>query len=224
VPTHDPSRQVRIVPATVHGRYLVRPPAIEPGRGWLVGFHGQGQTADVLFDSLRFVPGAEEWRIVSVQALHPYYTRSNQIVAGWMTRLDREHAIADNVAYVDAVLADLERSHGPPPPLVFVGFSQGAAMAYRAGVLGRHRAAAIVSVGGDLPPDLATATDRPWPVVLACTGGSDPHYTPARLEADLAILRRLGVDARPLVFDGGHEWTDAVAAEVGRLLQSLGRG
>jgi predicted esterase len=212
---------VGIVSATVHGRYLATPPAREPEPGWLIGFHGYRQAADEFLEWLRLVPGSEAWRVVSVQALHPFYRRSDEIVASWMTRLDREHAIADNIAYVDAVIDDLEKSHGPPRRLVFAGFSQGAAMAYRAGVLGRRQASAIVAAGGDVPPELANSTDRPWPPILACTGTRDTFYTPAHLERDLALLRAHGVEARALVFEGGHEWSAAVADTVALLLSEL---
>lgn len=221
MPANSPAPEVILVSATVHGRYLTVSATRAPERGWLVGFHGYGQAADEFLEWLRRVPGSEAWRVVSVQALHPFYTRSDAIVANWMTRQDRDHAIADNIAYVDAVIGDLESRHGAPRTLVFAGFSQGAAMAYRAGVRGRRRATAIVSAGGDVPPELAAGMDRPWPTVLACTGTRDAFYTPERLEKDLALLRRHGVDARSLVFDGGHEWSSQVAAEVGGFLETL---
>ena len=39
-----------------------------------------------------------------MQGLNRYYTRHGDMVAAWMTREDRELAIADNIAYVAAVL------------------------------------------------------------------------------------------------------------------------
>ena len=39
-----------------------------------------------------------------MQALHPFYTKTERIVASWMTRQDRELAIADNIRYVQAVI------------------------------------------------------------------------------------------------------------------------
>jgi hypothetical protein len=50
------------------------------------------------------IPGVtEKWRIASVHALHRFYARSEQVVvASWMTRQDREVAIADKVPYANA--------------------------------------------------------------------------------------------------------------------------
>ena len=49
-----------------------------------------------------------------------------------MTLHDREHAIADNVDYIGSVLDAVGTTYGVRRPLVFAGFSQGGAMAYRA--------------------------------------------------------------------------------------------
>src|SRR5689334_13796133 len=94
------------VATPTHGRVLVRDAT--PASPWLVGFHGYGQSADDLLIELERIPGAEQWNVASVQGLHRFYTRGDQkVVASWMTRQDREDAIADNIAYVDRVLESL---------------------------------------------------------------------------------------------------------------------
>ena len=76
-----------------------------PPERLLIGFHGYAETAEVHLDALLKIRGIEKWTIASVQALHPFYTaRTQQIVASWMTKLDREQAITDNIAYVRSVL------------------------------------------------------------------------------------------------------------------------
>jgi len=218
-PAHPPL--LRHVAATVHGRVLVRP-APGPGRApWLVGFHGYAQTAAAFLEPLaRAAPPG--WLVASVQALHPFYAgRTNAVVANWMTREDRELAIADNIAYVDAVLDDLERGFGAPTAIVFAGFSQGVAMAYRAGVRGRRRAAAIVATGGDVPPELRVPGPADWPRVLAATGARDEAYAPARLEQEVEFLRTRSPEVRALVFEGGHEWSEDVVAAARTLLAGI---
>lgn len=206
----------------IHGRYLVRPARAAGPSPWLVGFHGQGQTAEAFLPALERVARAGPWLVASVQGLHRYYAgRSRTVVAGWMTSQDRELAIRDNVAWVDGVLDALEREFGPPRALVFAGFSQGVAMAYRAGLLGRRPCAAVIAGCGDVPPELAAHTARPWPRVLAATGTRDDWYTPERLAADAEILRARRADARTLVFEGGHEWSDALAEAAGGLLDDV---
>src|SRR6188474_2355549 len=112
----------RTLETAVHGRYLYEDRGEER---LLVGFHGYAETAEIHLAELEKLPGIERWSVASIQALHPFYTRSGSIVASWMTKLDRELAVADNIAYVRRVLASLPA----PRTLVFVGFSQGATMA-----------------------------------------------------------------------------------------------
>jgi predicted esterase len=215
---------LRHAAASVHGRYLVQPPSAAAVSGWLVGFHGYAQSAAALLPGLaRAAPGGD-WLVASVQALHPFYTKSDDVVANWMTREDRELAIADNIGYVDAVCDALEREWGAPRALVFAGFSQGVAMAYRAAVQGRRLASALFTVGGDMPPELRSGGRHPWPRVLMLTGEADAWYTPARLEADVAAARAAGAEVRSHVFAGGHEWNRAVEEALAGLLGELAVG
>src|SRR5688500_8486722 len=104
----------------------------------IVGFHGYGETAEIHLAELQRIPGAGEWSLAAVQALHPFYSKGGTVIgASWMTSLDRELAIEDNLNYVRRVLAQLPPAEGRPEAhttrtLVFLGFSQGAAMAARA--------------------------------------------------------------------------------------------
>jgi poly(3-hydroxybutyrate) depolymerase len=162
---------LRHATAPVHGRYLVQPPSSGSAELWFVGFHGYAQSAALFLPDLARAASAGSWLVASVQALHPFYTKRDEVVANWMTREDRELAIADNIGYVDAVGDALEREFGAPRAIVFAGFSQGVAMAWRAAMKGRRSATAIVTAGGDVAPDVLDAT-RPWPRVLMLTAGS----------------------------------------------------
>jgi predicted esterase len=190
-----------------------------------VGFHGQAQTAAAFLEPLARVPRGDRWLVASVQGLNRWYTgRTQQVVAGWMTREDREHAIGDNITWVNNVCDGLAGEFGEPRAIVFAGFSQGVAMAYRAGLLGRRECAAIVAGCGDVPPELKTVSpQRPWPRVLMATGSADEWYTPERLEADAAFLITVCPKMVGLVFEGGHEWGDSLVRLAGDLLAEIER-
>jgi predicted esterase len=212
---------VHLIDARVHGRYLLRMPEVTPPWPLLVGFHGYGEDASDHLRELARIPGADRWLLVSVQALHPFYTRNDgRVVASWMTRLDREHAIADNVAYVGRVLHDVRRRHATMPPLVFCGFSQGGAMAYRAAA--RYPADGLVVLAADIPPDVAAGPTAPLPATLIGRGTRDAWYTDAKQESDRQALLALGIRPELCVFDEGHVWAapfrDAAAKMLARLL------
>lgn len=197
---------VQTLQTSIHGRFLHED---RGARRLLVGFHGYAETAETHLAELAQIPGIDLWSVASVQALHPFYTRSGSIVASWMTSLDRELAIADNVAWVGRVLASLPA----PETLAFIGFSQGAAMAARAAAA--FPAAGLILLGGDLPPDVQGAN---LPPTLLARGTQDEWYTEEKFKKDLSFLEER---ATPFVFDGGHEWTEAFRAAAGEFLAKL---
>ena len=214
----------------VHGRLLLRqlksginssncfPISIPPVV--IVGFHGYAQRAEDMMDTLQALPGSDAWTLVSVQALHRFYTRGDQnVVASWMTRQDRDEAIADNVAYVDRVLDRVAIEIGNQfteliPDIYFLGFSQGVAMAYRAALMGRHRAAGVIAVGGDVPPDVKSVPAERWPRLLIAAGATDHWYTPDKVAADEAFLTDHRVAFDTLRYDAGHVFTGIVRSRV----------
>ncbi|HEX5758028.1 MAG TPA: phospholipase [Thermoanaerobaculia bacterium] len=215
------------MPARVHGHLLLRvPDGAPPAGGWpiLAGFHGYAETAERHLAQLETLPGAGGWALCAVQALHPFYTRGNEVVAGWMTRFARERAIADNVAYVAAAVAAARARLGAAASdrLAFLGFSQGVAMAYRAAADHVRRGVpchGVVALSADVPPDVAAADLAGFPPVLVARGLGEDWYTEEKLAADLATLAGKGVAARSLRFAGGHEWTDAFRQAAGEFLR-----
>jgi predicted esterase len=103
--------------------------------------------------------------------------------------------------------------------LVFVGFSQGASMAYRAALLGSHKASGVMALAGDIPPELQQVPNVAWPPVLIGAGTDDGWYDAAKLAADVNLLTSRGVAPHVVRFTGGHEWTDEFRAAVGDWLR-----
>lgn len=218
------SAELRHVATQVHGRYLVEAPAHLPEAAaipLLVGFHGYGETAEKHLTELRKIPGAPRWALCAVQALHPFYNRTGDVIAGWMTRQDRDLAIADNVRYVAAVIADLQQTLPVDGRLALLGFSQGAAMAYRAAAGSGHRCHGVVVLGGDVPPEVNAQDLTGFPPVLLGRGSSEEWYDAAKMEHDVELLQKKGIDVRPLVFPGGHEWTNEFRAAAGEFLREV---
>jgi predicted esterase len=202
--------------ARTHGRIVVRQPGTAGPWPTLIGFHGYAEDADVHRAALERIPGADGWLIVAVQALHPFYTKQQRVVANWMTSQDRDLAIADNIDYVGRVLEWLRASYGPPQPIVFAGFSQGGAMAYRAAA--RYSAAGVIVLAADVPPDVASLEGVLLPPILIGRGTRDEWYTADKHAADQRALATLGVAVESCVFDGGHEWGGDFYAAAGRFL------
>ncbi|HEX7552161.1 MAG TPA: hypothetical protein VF378_01310 [Geothrix sp.] len=214
--------ETRTLSTTTLGRYLVDSASQVAGgrRPLLVGFHGYAQNAEHLLEELRRIPGAAGWTLVAVQALHRFYSaKTREVVGSWMTSLDREQAIQDNLAYVARVVAELRADRGRGP-LVFAGFSQGAAMAWRAAAFGGPCQGLII-LGGDLPRDVAEAPALLLPSTLIGRGERDSLYTAPQLAKDLAVLEARGLKAEVVNFDGGHEWGPGFLSGAAHFLERV---
>jgi len=143
-----------------------------------VGFHGYGEDAEIQLERLRAIPDSDRWLCVSIQALHRFYQkRTERVVASWMTRQDREAAIGDNVAYVANCINAVAAEWPATRNIVFAGFSQGVAMAYRAAVHSARTVAGVIAVGGDLPPELTPGELKCVSAALLARGTSDGWYS-----------------------------------------------
>jgi predicted esterase len=194
----------------------------------LVGFHGYAEDAEAQLERLRAIPESSGWLCVSIQALHRFYQRrTERVVASWMTRQDRELAIADNTAYVaaciDAVAAEwptiATATTATIPKVVFAGFSQGAAMAFRAGVNASREVAGVIAAGGEIPPEITGVALKRLPAALIARGTADEWYTKEKFAADERRLRECSVSVHAVEFDGGHEWSNEVVAAASRFLR-----
>ncbi len=216
--------ELHSIATPTHGRYLLRRPA-QPPTLLLVGFHGYRENATRHLAELERIPGAERWALLAIDALHAFYAGSTgEVLRGWMTRELREEAIDDNVAYVRRVLDVVRPEVGWTVPLAFLGFSQGASMAWRAAVLGGHGGApapGVVALAGDIPPELARH-EGPFPErVLLAHGDQDEWYTREKLGNDVQLLRTKGIHPQTLTFQGGHIWTDDFRQAAGAFLQPM---
>jgi len=215
--------QVHLIEAVVRGRYLLRPASGAPA-GLLVGFHGYGESATSHLEALLEIPGVESWTVASIQGLHLFYTRSGEVVASWMTKLDREAAIEDNISYVRSAVGEILESAELDGPLVYAGFSQGVAMAYRTAANAGHRCSGLIALAGDVPPELAERDLAAFPRVLIGRGSSDSWYSEEKLTADVQLLRGKGVEVDFERFAGGHEWSPAFHERCAELLKNLTSG
>lgn len=195
-------------------------PADGAGAPLLLVCHGYGEGPEAALAAAARIPGIDTWRVAAPQGLHRFYTKTGDVVASWMTKQDRDYAIADNLGYLAQTLAALAREHGVPRRLVIAGFSQGAAMAWRAAVRCGWRVDALVVHGGDLPADVVAEVPAALRVLVG-RGVNDTWYGEDKLTHDLDRLAARGVTPAVVRFAGGHEWGDELVAAVGSLLAAV---
>jgi predicted esterase len=214
----------RIIATTTHGRYLTVPPDTPEPAPILVGFHGYAENAETQLDRLRAIPGSDRWLVVSIQALHRFYRRgTNNVVASWMTRQDRENAIADNIAYVKKCVDEAATERPTLPVVVFAGFSQGVAMAFRAAVHIAQATVGVIALGGDIPPEIAPSALGKVSAALLVRGSSDELYSGKQFAADERRLLQSAVTVRAVTVMAGHDWPAELNEPASRFLRELSR-
>jgi predicted esterase len=181
---------------------------------WIV-CHGHAQLARKFIERFRGIVAADRL-IVAPEGLNRYYIDggfhgpASRVGATWMTTEDRENEIADYVAYLDALSAEIFRTvprvHAT---LRVLGFSQGVATAARWVSAGNTPANEVILWAGSLPTELTragaahlTASGR-RPLIVA--GNRDEYITPKVVAQQVGLLRGLGVTAEVTTYDGGHE-------------------
>ena len=210
--------QTRVTTTRTHGRYLIDIPT--HSRATLVGFHGYKESAAIHMDVLRRIAADRAVGLVSVQGLHRFYSKGGEVVASWMTKEDREHAIADNIDYVGRVLTAVADEFGITRPMIYVGFSQGVAMAFRAAAFVQRPCDAVIALASDVPPDVAPVAAS-LPRTLLGRGDRDDLYGADQAAKDRDVLQAAGVSVEAFVFSGGHVWEPAFIEKSAHFIDEL---
>jgi len=214
------------------GRYYTLGP--DNGAGvrevWFV-LHGYGQLAASFIQYFGDLDDGTR-RIIAPEALNRFYlvtvdsapASERPVGATWMTREDREHEIADYVAYLDALHGTLVNARSLAPKVVVIGFSQGAATAARWAERGTARIDHLVLWGGTVPPE-TEFTDgsnplRGVPVTLV-VGSRDQYMTPEVIARERLRFDNGGVPFRFIGFEGGHVVSRAAIRQLVSLLNEV---
>lgn len=201
----------------VHGSYLIREAKGNTVAPLLVGFHGYGETAEDHLQMLLQIPGIDNWTVCAIQALHSFYNSKGFAGYSWMTSLDRELRIKENVEYVNAIIKEIKNTHAVNDTIVFHGFSQGTAMACRAALLSKFDAAGVILLGGDIPPEIDNL--KKMKCVLLARGRKDKFYSSSHWKNDVAKSKIAGIESHFCEFDGGHGGHVDYYKTVGKFLK-----
>ena len=212
----------RSIETITHGRYLLEGP--KSGLPMLVGFHGYAESAEMQFNRLRSIEGSDRWLVLSLQGLHRFYRgRSTEVVASWMTRQDRDLAIADNTLYAAKVINAVTKEYSCANNVVLSGFSQGVAMAFRTATRFGRPVDGIIALGGDVPPELDASALSHIRTALIGRGNNDEWYTAEKFDADQRRLSEAGIEVDAFAFNAGHEWIPEFSRAATRFLNSIYR-
>ncbi|MBN7810157.1 alpha/beta hydrolase [Algoriphagus sp. H41] len=188
--------------------HLSQEPTFDEEEIWLV-LHGYGQLAE--FFVRKFHPFFSPKRLfVAPEATNHHYRQGFQgrVGANWMTRHERETAIANNHRFLDALLGQILDKYPSKPTVHVLGFSQGAATATRWASRWQGKIATLVLWAGgfalDMSLECAKEAFAETQLILAL-GDRDELITPDQLQKQEDLISSLNKEILRYSFAGGHE-------------------
>lgn len=173
----------------------------------VIALHGYGQLAK--FFLRKFQGLQSSCRVLAPEGPHRFYLQgsSGRVGASWMTKEARELDIQDNLAWLNALLTELQKRYSPKK-ITLLGFSQGAATAAR---WYQHNPTAfdqLILWAAVFPPDIDAGTfpnGKPLHFVL---GTEDEYYQGDTALELKAMYKTLGFEVH--TYEGKHD----IEAEV----------
>lgn len=181
--------------------------------------HGYAQLATEFLESFSALekPGR---LIVAPEGLHRFYAKGGggKVVASWMTSEDRLSDIADYIAWLDSVAANVSAKIPDQVRIIVFGFSQGAATVSRWLAAGNTIANDLVLWCGFFPSDMQPA-QLPGNIQLTIvTASNDRFISPEQTEKQLEELKQQQSQFKHLHFDGTHAVEQVALLQLAEML------
>ncbi len=176
---------------------------------WFV-LHGYGQLANYFLKKFDCISG-NPICVIAPEGLSRFYLNGfyGKTGATWMTKEERQTDIANYLRYLTAVydneLSGINRDN---IRLTILGFSQGAATASRWAISNSVGLNRLILWAGIFPPDLDINADPDIfknIEVLQVYGRNDEYLNNDVIVEQKTISRKLNVDPKTIIYDGGHD-------------------
>lgn len=188
--------------------FLSNEPTYEEQELWLV-LHGYGQLAEFFVRKFKtfFSP---ERVFVAPEGTNYNYLEGFQgrVGANWMTKHERETAIANNHRFLDSLIDSLLEKYTHKPTVHVLGFSQGAATATRWASHWKGKIDTLVLWAGGFALDLDLGEAREAfseTKLVVALGDQDELITSENIQKQDLLISSLGKEVHRLSYPGGHE-------------------
>lgn len=197
--------------------HLSQEPTFEEKEIWLV-MHGYGQLAE--FFVRKFKPFFSPERLfVAPEGTNYNYLEGFQgrVGANWMTKHERETAIANNHRLLDKLIESILEEYPTMPKIHVLGFSQGAATATRWASHWNGKIETLVLWAGgfalDLDMEEARGKFSDTELILAI-GDRDELITSEQIQKQEELISGLGKDVLRYNYPGGHDLDSGLLEKI----------
>lgn len=201
---------------SIKKKYLVKGNLINP-KAVVIVFHGYGLL--VAYFSRKFSVLEKDYKIIYPEALSKFYVDfgSDKVGASWLTKIDTETEMENNIRYIDEVW-QAEMLEGIP--VISIAFSQGVSIASRWMAKRKIVFNQYIVWSGKFPQDIdQNAFDymqaKDYKINFVA-GSLDPFYNEERKKEEMAKLSTY-FDENTLShhsFEGGHVINKELLSEL----------
>ena len=145
----------------------------------LIALPGYGQLAEYFINKFHSLD--ESFYVVVPEGLHRFYLKgaSGRVGASWMTKVDREVDIQDNMVYLDNLMNEFKNESFKHT--ILLGFSQGGATAARYSYMHNHNIDHLIIWASVFPPDISIEQEINSTKAIGkyfALGNEDEFFTP----------------------------------------------
>jgi predicted esterase len=192
-------------------------PTFEEKEIWIV-LHGYGQLAEFFIRKFQSFDSPSRLFIAPEGTNYTYLEGfKGRVGANWMTRHEREIAIANNHRYLDQLMDDLLAGYSVKPTVKVLGFSQGAATATRWASNWTGEIKQLILWAGGFAEDLkleSASLKFATAELIMVIGNQDKLIQPESIEIQEELIKKLGIRVKKYPFEGGHELDQELLGKI----------
>ena len=176
---------------------------------WIV-LHGYGMLSEYFVKKFECITN-ETTLVIAPEATNRFYLRDNytRVGASWMTKLDKEQEISDNILFLDKHFSIIKKEIGHDNfKLNTLGFSQGGPALVRWLMSNKLNTNSLILWGSDIPKDsLVTENKSRWNSIKLkiVIGKNDEYINEEKKQEFVGVVKSYGLKYELIEYEGSHK-------------------
>ena len=189
---------------------------------WIV-LHGYGMLSEYFVKKFECIID-ETTLVIAPEATNRFYLGNNynRVGASWMTKLDREQEIRDNILFLDKLFSIIKKEIGHDNfKLNTLGFSQGGPALVRWLMSNKLNTNSLILWGSDIPKDsLVTENKSRWNSInlKIVIGKNDEYINEEKKQEFVGVVKSYGLKYDLIEYEGSHK---IIEEELKKIANSL---
>ena len=189
---------------------------------WIV-LHGYGMLSEYFVKKFECIIN-ETTLVIAPEATNRFYLENNynRVGASWMTKLDREQEISDNILFLDKLFSIIKKDIGHDNfKLNTLGFSQGGPALVRWLMSNKLNTNSLILWGSDIPKDsLVIENKSRWNSMnlKIVIGKNDEYINEEKKQEFVGVVKSYGLKYDLIEYEGSHK---IIEEELKKIANSL---